>query len=628
MLFAHKKGENMIIYENTIANFAEDVTLNRISDVLSEKLKEKHLSGGSISEVNSWNNSLHFMKDVLDTPNIPRDCGVAIEYNIPQTAKRVDFMILGQGKDETDHIVIVELKQWAKVQKVKDTFRHSVLSDLKSHEPVAHPSYQAYTYKSLLYNYGGAEGLDKTSLNPCAYLHNMSEEYRDVLEDDIYSEWTSEAPVFLKSDVLKLRAFINQYITAKSSDNELLYKIDYGKIKPSKSLQDSLDSMLCGNKEFEMVDEQAVAYDYIINSIKEAQKDLKKHILIIKGGPGTGKSVLAVNVLADCISTLGLNASYITKNSAPRNCYQALLAKGNAKKMVDLKLAFRSPHALPFVPNNGIDVGIYDEAHRMQMKPYMYKGDDMLRDAIKAAKVSVFFVDEDQRVTLNDCYTIDTIKEYAKEAGAVLDTAEPFELYSQFRCNGSDGYMAFIDDVLELKETANKTLDKDEFEFRVYDSLEEMREQLRAFNQIRNKARMCAGYCYDWNVKNHRGEWDIEIGNFKAKWNLENDNVFAINPESFEQVGCIHTVQGMEFDYVGVIIGKDLIYRNGHIQTDKRAISKDDHTSKIKTCRDDKVAERLIKNTYKVLLTRGQKGCFVYCEDEALREYLKGRVAE
>ena len=618
----------MIIYENTIANFAEDVTLNRITDMLAEKLKEKHLSGGSASEINSWNNSLHFMKDVLDTPNIPRDCGVAIEYNIPQTAKRVDFMILGADRDQTDHIVIVELKQWAKVQKVKDTFRHSVLSDLKSHEPTAHPSYQAYTYKSLLYNYGGAEGLEKESLNPCAYLHNMSEEYRDVLEDDIYSEWTSEAPVFLKSDVLKLRAFINQYISAKSADNELLYKIDYGKIKPSKSLQDSLDSMLCGNKEFEMVDEQAVAYDYIINSIKEAQKDLKKHVLIIKGGPGTGKSVLAVNVLADSISKQGLNASYITKNSAPRNCYQALLANGNAKKMVDLKLAFRSPHALPFIPTNGIDVGIYDEAHRMQMKPYMYKGEDMLRDAINASRVSVFFVDEDQRITLNDCYTIDTIKQYALEAGAVLDTAEPFMLYSQFRCNGSDGYMAFIDDVLEIKETANKTIDKDEFEFRVYDSLEEMREQLRVFNQLRNKARMCAGYCYDWNVKNKRGEWDIEIGSFKAKWNLENDNVFAINPESFEQVGCIHTVQGMEFDYVGVIIGKDLIYRDGHIRTDKTAISKDDHTSKIKTCRDDKVAERLIKNTYKVLLTRGQKGCFVYCEDEALREYLKERVAE
>ncbi|MCR5847661.1 MAG: DUF2075 domain-containing protein [Lachnospiraceae bacterium] len=618
----------MIIYENSLSNFTDDVELNRISDILSQKLKDKHLSGGSVSEINSWNNSLHFMKDVLNTQDIPKDCDVAIEYNIPQTAKRVDFMILGQDKDKTDHIVIVELKQWSKVSKVKDTFKHSVMSDLKNREPVAHPSYQAYTYKSLLYNYGGSEGIANTSLNPCAYLHNMSEEYRDVLEDEIYSEWTEEAPVFLKSDVLKLRAFIKQYISAKSANNQLLYKIDYGRIKPSKSLQDSLDSMLCGNKEFEMVDEQAVAYDYIINAIKEAQKDLKKHVLIIEGGPGTGKSVLAVNVLADCISKLGLNASYITKNSAPRNCYQALLANGNAKKMVDLKLAFRSPHALPFVPKNGIDVGIYDEAHRMQKKPYMYKGEDMLMDSINASRVSVFFVDEDQRVTLNDCYSIDAIKTYAEEAGAILDTVEPFVLESQFRCNGSDGYMAFIDDILEIKETANKELDKDEFEFRVFDSANEMREQLRIYNQIRNKARMCAGYCYDWNVKNHRGEWDIEIDNFRAKWNLENDNVFAINPDSFEQVGCIHTVQGMEFDYVGVIIGKDLVYRNGHIQTDKNAISKDDRTSKIKTCRDDKVAERLIKNTYKVLLTRGQKGCFVYCEDEGLRNYLKKRVGD
>ncbi|MCR4616661.1 MAG: DUF2075 domain-containing protein [Lachnospiraceae bacterium] len=615
----------MIIYEDTIGNFANDVVLNNISDRILESIREKHLAGGSESEVNSWNNSLHFMKDVLDTPDIPRDCNVAIEYNIPQTSKRVDFMILGQDDKKEDHVVIIELKQWAKVEKVNDTFKHSVLSDLRSHEPTAHPSYQAYTYKSLILNYGGAEKLQSTCVNPCAYLHNMSENYRDVLEDDIYSEWTSEAPVFLKSDVLKLRAFINKYITAKSADNQLLYKIDYGKIKPTKTLQDSIDSMLCGNKEFEMIDEQAVAYDYIMNAIKKAQSDRKKHVIIIQGGPGTGKSVLAVNVLADTISKMGMNASYITKNSAPRNCYQALLAKGDAKKMVDLKLAFRSPHSLPNVPENGIDVGIYDEAHRMQKKPYMYKGEDMLKDAIAASRVSVFFVDEDQRVTTNDCYDIETIKKYASDAGAILETEEPFVLESQFRCSGSDGYIAFLDDVLELRPTANKTLDKD-FDFRIFDKPDDMRETLRQFNQIRNKSRMCAGYCYDWNVKNKRGEWDIEIEDFHAKWNLADDSIFAINKDSFEQVGCIHTVQGMEFDYVGVIIGKDLIYRDGHICTDKTAISKDDRTSKIKQCKNDVLADRLIKNTYKVLLTRGQKGCFVYCEDEGLREYLKDRV--
>ncbi len=616
----------MIVYENTLDSFSNDVMLNTISDKIYQLIKENHLNGGSKSEINSWNNSLHFMKDVLDTPDIPRDCSVAVEYNIPQTSKRVDFMIIGQDDSKKDHVVVVELKQWAKVEKVNDTFRHSVLSDLRSNEPVAHPSYQAYTYKSLILNYGGAEDLDKDSVNPCAYLHNMSEDYRNVLEDSIYSDWTDEAPVFLKSDVLKLRAFIQKYIKAKSADDKFLYKIDHGKIKPTKSLQDSIDSMLVGNKEFDMIDEQAVAYDFIMNAIKNSVKDMKKHVLIIQGGPGTGKSVLAVNVLADSISKLGLNASYITKNSAPRNCYQALLAKGNAKKMVDLKLAFRSPHSLPFVPENGIAVGLFDEAHRMQKKPYMYKGEDMLWDAIKASKVSVFFVDDDQRITTNDCYNADIIKQYAVKAGAVLETKEPFVLESQFRCNGSDGYIAFLDNILELRETANNTFENKDFDFRIFDNAGEMREVLRKFNSIRNKSRMCAGYCYDWNVKNKRGDWDIVIEDFKAKWNLENDNIFAINEESFDQVGCIHTVQGMEFDYVGVIIGNDLIYRDGHICTNKSAISKDDHTSKIKQCKDDKLADRLIRNTYKVLLTRGQKGCFVYCEDEALREYLKDRI--
>ena len=73
----------MIIYDDTLANFSNDVTLNLISDKLYDALRDNHLSGGSDSEVASWNNSLHFMKDVLDTPSIPRDCEVAIEYNIP-----------------------------------------------------------------------------------------------------------------------------------------------------------------------------------------------------------------------------------------------------------------------------------------------------------------------------------------------------------------------------------------------------------------------------------------------------------------------------------------------------------------------------------------------------------------
>ena len=617
----------MIVYENTLNNFINDVVLNEISDKILKLIKDKHLSGGSTSEVNSWNNSLHFMKDVLDTPTIPKDCNVAIEYNIPQTSKRVDFMIVGKDNDNNDHVVIVELKQWSKVNKKDNISKHTIISDLRGSEPTAHPSYQAYSYKSLLLNYCDKLNLSYNQINPCAYLHNMNESYRDVIEDELYSEWIEEAPAFLQKDVLKLRNFINQYITAKSNDGQLLYKIDFGRIKPQKSLQDSLDSMLSGNEEFKMIDDQVVAFDVIMKAIYNAQNDNKKHVVIVSGGPGTGKSVLAINVLARSIIDLGLNASYITKNMAPRKCYEKLLSKGNAKKAVDLKMAIKSPHALPYIPNNGIDVGIFDEAHRMQKMPYMYKGNDMLEDAIKASRVSIFFVDEDQRITVNDCYNIDYIKEYAERLGAVIDTPQPFELTSQFRCNGSDGYIAFINDLLQISSTANKTFDLSNFEIKVFDDANEMRSELRIKNEINNKARMVAGYCYDWNVKNKRGEWDITLPNdFNAKWNLEGDDIWAINPKSFEEVGCIHTCQGMEFDYVGVIIGKDLIYQDNLVKTNKFAISKDDKTSKIRGCKNESLADRLIRNTYKVLLTRGQKGCYIYCEDENLSKYIKERI--
>ena len=613
----------MIIYENQLDHFINDVALNNISDILYDNLRARHLTGGSPSEINAWNNSLHFMKDVLQCPEIPTDCKVAIEYNIPQTSKRVDFMVLGADQAKKDHIVIVELKQWSRVQKVDDWSRHSVLSDLQSHQPTAHPSYQAFSYKSLILNYCDMQGMDYDSLSPCAYLHNMPEAYRPVLEDELYSDWIKEAPVFLKSDVLKLRSFIQRYITARSANDELLYNIDFGRLKPTKSLQNSLDSMLCGNEEFKMIDEQAVAYDFIMDAIRKSQKDGRKHVIIIQGGPGTGKSVLAINVLADCIRKLQLNASYITKNSAPRNCYTRLLSGGNAGLEINLGLAICSPFILPNTPENGIDVGIFDEAHRMAKKPFRYRGQDMLRDAIAAAKTSVFFVDDDQRITTKDIYTADMIRQYALEAGAMLDTKEPYVLSSQFRCNGSDGYIAFLDHLLGIRETANPVLDTESFDFRVFDSPQEMKAALIAADAGKNRSRMCAGYCYDWNVRYHHGEWDIVIGDFKAKWNLANDNVFAINPASVNEVGCIHTVQGMEFDYIGVIIGKDLIFKDGAVCTDQTAVSRDDHSSGIRTCHDHVLADRLIRNTYKVLLTRGLKGCFVYCEDDALRNHIR-----
>lgn len=615
----------MIIYKADLGNFRNNVTLNKMPEILLENLRAKGLSGGSPSEVNSWNNSLHFMKDALDDNYFSPKCQVAIEYNIPQTSKRVDFMIIGNN-GRNDNVVIVELKQWAKVETVDENCSHLVMSDLRSHDPVPHPSYQAYSYKCLILDYCDDVHVNRNTLIPCTYLHNLGESYRKVIENNLYREWTYEAPAFLQNDVIKLRDFIKQYVHLEASDGSLLYKIEEGRLKPTKSLQDALDSMLCGNEEFHMIDEQVVAYDKIMKAIKDSEKDGKKHVIVITGGPGTGKSVLAINLLAKCIIDLNLNASYITKNSAPRQCYKNLLAKGNAKRMIDLQKAIQSPFALPRIPFNGLDVGIFDEAHRMQKKPYMYPGDDMLQDAINAARISVFFVDEDQRITINDKYSVSTIVDYAKKQNAVLH--RPYELVSQFRCDGSDGYISFLNNLLELKPTANTSFEFNKLKVKVFDNPVTMRDELRELNKENNKARMIAGYCYDWNVKNKRGDWDIILSDgFKAKWNLEKDDHWAVNPESFEEVGCIHTCQGMEFDYVGVIIGKDLCFRDGHVRTNRDCISKDDKSSGIRLrTTSDEDADKLIRRTYKVLLSRGLKGCYIYCEDAPLRSHLKNML--
>lgn len=612
----------MIIYNDTLGKFRENVTLNMMPQILLSNLRMKGLVGGSPSEVNSWNNSLQFMKNALDDNYFSSDCQVAIEYNIPQTSKRVDFMLMGNN-GVRDNVVIVELKQWAKVEKVDATCKHLVKSDLRSQEPVPHPSYQAFSYKCLILDYCDDQSVNNQTLIPCTYLHNLSESYRPVIEDSIYDEWTEEAPAFLQQDVLKLREFIKQYVHLKASDSSLLYKIEEGRLRPTKSLQDALDSMLCGNEEFHMIDEQVVAYDKIMKAIHDSEADRSKHVIIITGGPGTGKSVLAINVLAKCIIDYKLNASYITKNSTPRYCYKNLLAKGNAKKMMNLQKAIQSPFSLPSIPLNGLDVGIFDEAHRMQKKPYRYPGNDMLMDALLAARISVFFVDDDQRITINDKYSVQTIMDYAKHVGAIVH--KPYELVSQFRCDGSDGYISFLNNLLELKQTANTTFEFNKLKVKVFDNPVQMRDELRELNKINNKARMIAGYCYDWNVKNNRGDWDIELPyGFKAKWNLSNDDHWAVNPDSFEEVGCIHTCQGMEFDYVGVIIGKDLYYKDGHVYTNRNAVSKDDRSSGIRlSTTSDQEADALIRRTYKVLLTRGLKGCYIYCEDSELREYLK-----
>ena len=621
----------MIVYEDSKRCFVEDIKSNCIADKITAKIRERGINAGHEREYISWQNSLQFMRNIVDDNDIDDEVRIAIEYNIPLTSKRVDFIICGADANNNDNVVVVELKQWQKAEVVADDMHYCVKTFVGGNNRiVCHPSYQAYSYACFIRNYSQTVLDDGINLIPCAYLHNYDPDFKQTLSNSIYKEWVSEAPFFIRNETEQFSAFVKKYVTRRSSNGDLLYKIDHGRLKPTKTLQDSLASMVKGNKEFMLLDEQAVCYDMCLKTMAKCKEDGKKRTIVIQGGPGTGKSVLAVNLLMEFINK-SLNTCYATKNSAPREAFLSLLTHSDAKKQVNIKQLFRSPFGLSNVPDNTYDCLIVDEAHRLVKKMYGdWNGENQVKECISASLLSIFLLDEDQAVTVNDIGSIAEISKWCRELNSTLKMPAEAKLVSQFRCNGSDAYIQFIDDILQrTEESVTVSLYELNFDVRIFDSAIELREALREKNAINNKSRMVAGYCYDWNVKHGRGDYDIMLPDgFKAKWNLEKDKIWAINPNSFEEVGCIHTAQGLEFDYVGVLIGKDLKYdsTSGRIITDKQAISKDDKSSGIRSCKNESIVRKLILNTYKTLLTRGQKGCYVYCEDKSLAEYIKKKA--
>ena len=621
----------MIVYSANKRLFVQDVKSNQIATKILNLIRERGLNAGQDREFAAWHNSMKFMRDIVDDSEIDDDVQIAIEYNIPQTSKRVDFIIIGADAKDKENIVIVELKQWSKAEKVDDDMHFSVRTFVSNdNRIVCHPSYQAYSYSRFLNNYSQTIYERDIHLIPCAYLHNYLPAYKSALTADIYKEWFTSAPFFIMDEVQQFTDFIKKFIMKKSSHGDLLYLIEHGRIRPTKSLQDALATMVRGTPVFDLLDEQAVCYDMCVRTMLQCLKDQKKRSILIQGGPGTGKSVLAVNLLMHFI-TCSCNAAYVTKNSAPRQAFLSILSGNKAENIAEIGQLFRSPFGLSQVPANSYDCLIVDEAHRLVKKMYGdWNGENQVKECINASLLTIFMLDEDQAVTTKDIGSVEEISKWCKELKSTIIMREETILYSQFRCNGSDAYIQFIDHLLQRgKETIPVSPLELNYDFRIYDDPSEMREALRERNSINNKARMVAGYCYDWNVKNGRGDIDIDLpGGFLAKWNLANDKIWAINPRSFEEVGCIHTAQGLEFDYVGVLIGKDLTFdiASGRVITNKMAISKDDKSSGIRGANDDD-ARRLILNTYKTLLTRGQKGCFVYCEDDALRGYLKEAIA-
>ena len=620
----------MIIYSGTKKEFMHSVDEDSIAAEIQYTMMVKMGRRPSDNEFRAWNNSLEYMYKVLNDEGIPNDSGVAIEYNIPQTSKRVDFIISGYNEKEEGNAVIIELKQWDKIEAVNsaDALVKTYLGGANRFH--VHPSYQVWSYSKMIEDYNQSVQDSKIKLSPCAYLHNYIRKENDPLDASQYKIYLDDAPAFTKGEVSKLREFIKKCIR-KGDNREILYQIDHGKIRPSKSLQNAITGMLKGNKEFTLLDEQKVIYEQILKWAEQSLKNEEKRTIIVEGGPGTGKTVLAINLLAK-LTKMGQFAQYTSKNSAPRNVYLAKLKGAFKKSSVDNM--FKGSGVYTEAPSNSVHTILADESHRLNEKSGMFhnKGENQVKEIINASYCSVFFIDESQRVTIEDIGSVEEIEKWAHQLGSAVERAQ---LQSQFRCNGSDGYLAWLDDVLGIRETANYNLDGIDFDFKVFDKPEEVRDLIFEKNKVNNRSRILAGYCWNWNKKeeNNTNYHDIKIGSFGISWNLKNSTTYAIDPGSVEQAGCIHTSQGLEFDYVGVIIGKDLRYANGQVITDFTQRARTDNSLKgIKSLnkkdpfRAHKIADEIIKNTYRTLMTRGMKGCYVYCCDEALANYLKERA--
>lgn len=620
----------MLIYDGLKSDFMADTENDVLETKLYDTIKQKMNRSTGLSELNSWRNSLKEMYITLNDSAIPSDAGVAIEYNIPQTSKRVDFLISGYDDNNKGNVIIIELKQWEQLQAIEG---HEAIVETYTggaNRRVVHPSYQAWSYAALIKDYNQYVQDEDVELHPCAYLHNYPRKDNDPLDAKQYEDILSDAPAFTYGQRDALRNFIKKNI--KTGDGEdTLVKIEHGKIKPSKQLQDSICGMLKGNKEFIMLDEQKVVYETILNLSTKCQKDNKKRTIIVEGGPGTGKTVVAINLLAE-LTKREQFAQYVSKNSAPRIVYGYKLKGSMKRNSVDN--LFKGSGCYTDAPLNSIGTILADEAHRLNEKSGMFQnlGENQIKEIIHASRCSVFFIDESQRVTTSDIGSVEEIEKWAK-----MEHSEVFrmELVSQFRCNGSDGYLAWVDDVLQIRDTANYDLEGIDYDIRICDSPMEMEHIILEKNSIRNRARILAGYCWNWPkaTRNDVNYHDIKIGDYGISWNLDGGDAFAINPDSVHEAGCIHTSQGLEFDYVGVIIGDDMRYENGEIITDYSKRAKTDQSMKgIKGIAKNnpqeanRLADEIIKNTYRTLMTRGMKGCYVYCTDSKLSEYLKERL--
>ncbi len=616
----------MILYQGSIEQFNEDVMQNCIADRAAEKYTAYYRRKPGNSEYRSWSNSLSILNNSFIYSGL-RDNHIIVEYELPFASSRIDVLLFGYDKQQKENVVILELKQWSNDNVIESEIEGNVKVNYNGQwKENPHPSLQVEGYFFSLKDFIKIfEENNAPQLSGSVYAHNYSGRENSIMLSPKYSDLVKTYPIFTKEEAVELGRYLKERL--QNGKGKLVYeRFARSPISPSKKLLDHTSEMINKQQIFNLIDDQIVAFNAIRHKTRQLTKSENKTVVIVKGGPGTGKSVIALEVMGELLRK-GQKVVHATGSSAFTNTLRKIVGP-RARNLFKFFNSFSS------AGENSFDVLICDEAHRIRETSVNMYTPRALRtnlpqidELLRLAKLNIFFIDENQIVRPNEIGSISLIKQAAKKFGISEEDISEFELRTQFRCSGSDAYLQWLDKILEIKESTIAEYDP-KMEFKIFDSPSEMMEEIRARNNEKeNSARIVAGFCWAWSKPNTDGTLvrDVVIGDFAMPW--ENKNEFwkwATDPEGMEQVGTVYTAQGFEFDYIGVIFSNDLVYRKS--EGGWISIPENSFDSMVKRNNND--LTKHLKHVYRVLMSRAHRGVYVYFMDKETEEYFRENLKE
>jgi hypothetical protein len=602
-----------------------------IEDLLAERFVSEGLGRPSDSERRSWRNSLPVLARDLRDAGLD-DVEVLLEYRLPLSSKRADVVLA--GVHPTTHrpsYVVVELKQWSSARRWEGS-ETLVDVDGARYRPVLHPSLQVAGYVHYMRDFVAVLSEQDDAISGVAYLHNASDSGVGELRG---AAAITEARMF----TAQRRGDFQHYLRSRLAAEPGIEAADLllsSAIAPSRQLLTVAAREIQDREQFVLLDEQRVAFELVLAAVEEARRSDRKTVVVVAGGPGSGKSVIALSLLGE-LARQGRAVLHATGSKSFTHTLRQVAGKGSS----DVKSLFKYFNSFTTAEKNSLEVLIMDEAHRLRTtsvnrytaKVVRERARPQVEELLDAARVPVFLLDQFQVVRPGEMGSVPEIEEHARARGL---TIRHVDLNAQYRSGGSDAYLDWVLRLLGLRGSGPVPWrDETYFSVDVVDSPIELESRLTGHLDRGQGARMTAGFCWPWSDPRPEGALvpDVAIDGWSRPWNLKSErsvggappsSLWATDPAGFGQVGCVYTAQGFEYDWNGVILGPDLVWRSGR-WVSRREFNKDpDFRSRASV--DDATFDRLVRHVYKVLLTRGMVGTLLYSTDEETRAMLRGFV--